>query len=90
MLFPSMRDTDTDVERKLKQLEVITSEQRRTWGKIRNRVMHGHLTSPWGPESEDAMILEMARLVHALTHHLLDREVPPQPPPPSTPSLRKP
>jgi hypothetical protein len=40
---------------------------------MRNQVAHGKLISPWSTEEEDARLLDLANLMHALTFNLVPR-----------------
>jgi hypothetical protein len=41
------------------------------WEKIRNKVMHGNLVSPYSSEEDDRILLNMAGLLHSLTQLLI-------------------
>jgi hypothetical protein len=51
----------------------ISSEQFSAWDAIRNRVMHGNLVSIYSTKEEDAKLLALAFLMHALTRELIHR-----------------
>jgi hypothetical protein len=46
---------------------VVTQFQFDAWEKIRNDVMHGELVSPYSSAEDDALLLALAALLHALT-----------------------
>ncbi|MES0213890.1 hypothetical protein NKL07_00130 [Mesorhizobium sp. C280B] len=54
-----------------KDRQVITAEQLDAWETLRNSVMHGSLVPPYSTESEDAQMLALAGLLHALTRELV-------------------
>jgi hypothetical protein len=54
---------------------LLTEENQRSWTTVRHAVMHGKLTSPWATKEEDSRILELADLVHRLTHILIREKV---------------
>ena len=54
--------------------EVIHQDQYAAWNKLRNRVMHGHLVSPYSSAQEDKLLLDLAGLCRALTWHLIEIE----------------
>lgn len=41
------------------------------WDRLRNRVMHGSLVSPYSTAEEDKLLLDLSRLFHSLTRRLL-------------------
>jgi hypothetical protein len=41
------------------------------WSSVRNAIMHGNLVSPWATKEEDERLLDLAKLVHCLTHELI-------------------
>jgi hypothetical protein len=49
---------------------VVTSFQIEAWEKVRNAVMHGELISPYSSEEDDALLLALAALLHALTREV--------------------
>lgn len=53
--------------RRLADSGVIQKADVRTWNKIRNRVMHGELVSPYSSAQDDKDLLGLARLLHDLT-----------------------
>jgi hypothetical protein len=59
--------------RRLKADGVITGKQLSSWEAIRHAVMHGSLVSPYSTEEEDARLLELAAMMHALTREVLRR-----------------
>jgi len=61
------------VLRELKVTGVVTDDQLKAWEEIRNSVMHGSLVSPYSSESEDAKLLALAAMLHALTTEILRR-----------------
>lgn len=52
---------------------VITEPQVAAWKTIRHHVMHGNLVSPYSNAEEDAQLLELSTMMHALTRELLLR-----------------
>ena len=50
---------------------VVTSFQIEAWQKIRNAVTHGDLISPYSSEEDDALLLALAALLHALTREVV-------------------
>jgi hypothetical protein len=67
--------TTIRVLRDLKATDVITEAQLSAWEKIRHAVMHGNLVSPYSNEEDDAQLLSLAAMMHALTRELLRRSV---------------
>ncbi len=65
--------TTIRVLRDLKAAGVVTDDQLKAWEEIRNSVMHGSLVSPYSSESEDAKLLALAAMLHALTTEILRR-----------------
>ena len=61
--------------RNLKAAGVITEVQLFTWEKIRHAVMHGSLVSPYSSAEDDARLLSLAAMMHALTRELVRRSV---------------
>jgi hypothetical protein len=61
------------VLRELVGAGVISEEQLSAWEKIRNAAMHGSLVSPYSNRDEDVRLLELARMMHALTGELIRR-----------------
>ena len=59
--------------RELKTSGVVTAEQLLAWTDIRNSVMHGSLVSPYSSKDEDAKLLALATMMHALTSEILRR-----------------
>lgn len=57
--------------RDFKRLGVVSPEQVAAWLKVRNRVMHGNLVSPYSSEEDDAVLLNLCGLLHALTRRVL-------------------
>lgn len=57
--------------RQLVQEGWITKDQLGAWTTLRNRVMHGSLVSPYSSAEEDKLLLDLAKLFHALTRRLL-------------------
>ncbi|MBZ9650334.1 hypothetical protein K9B33_22645 [Sphingobium sp. 3R8] len=56
---------------KLKAAKVIEQSQIDAWEKIRNEVMHGSLISPYSSEEDDAILLALSSLLHALTREVV-------------------
>lgn len=50
---------------------VVSQFQVDAWAKIRNAVMHGSLVSPYSSEEDDALLLALAALLHALTREIV-------------------
>lgn len=50
---------------------IVTQFQVDAWNKIRNSVMHGELVSPYSSEDDDALLLALAALLHALTQEVV-------------------
>jgi hypothetical protein len=65
--------TTIRVLRDLKVTGVVMGDQLKAWEEIRNSVMHGSLVSPYSSESEDAKLLALAAMLHALTKEILRR-----------------
>lgn len=68
------RTTEVTPLRKMHELRrktVITKDQIDSWQTIRNSVMHGSLVSPYSTQEEDARLLNLAAMVHALTFEVL-------------------
>lgn len=63
----------TNAMRRLAGEGIIRKSGVETWNKIRNRVMHGELVSPYSSEKDDKNILELARLFHDLTRDVVRR-----------------
>jgi hypothetical protein len=59
--------------RRLADDGIIRKADVETWNKIRNRVMHGELVSPYSSERDDKNLLELARLFHDLTREVVRR-----------------
>jgi hypothetical protein len=63
--------TTIRVLRELVCAGVISEEQLSAWEKVRNAAMHGSLVSPYSNRDEDARLLALAGMMHALTHELI-------------------
>jgi hypothetical protein len=63
--------TPKHVLTKLCQAGVVTQFQLDAWEKIRNAVMHGDLISPYSSEEDDALLLALVALLHALTREVI-------------------
>lgn len=50
---------------------VISRLELSAWDKIRNSVAHGELVSPYSSEEDDALLLSLAALLHALTREIV-------------------
>ena len=61
--------------RRLADDGIILKEDVETWNKIRNRVMHGELVSPYSSENDDQNLLKLARLFHNLTREEVRRAI---------------
>ena len=57
--------------RQLKRQGHVTAEQYRAWSKLRNKVMHGKLVSPYSSAEDDKLLLDLSGLLHALTRRLI-------------------
>ncbi|MDB5575698.1 MAG: hypothetical protein JWR80_874 [Bradyrhizobium sp.] len=53
----------------------VTSFQIAAWERIRNEVMHGNLVSPYSSQEDDALLLALAGLLHALTQEVVSPSV---------------
>jgi hypothetical protein len=49
----------------------VAKDEFDAWDKLRNRVMHGSLVSPYSTAEEDKLLLDLSRLFHSLTRRLL-------------------
>lgn len=67
----SVEKTTPKILRALCNSGSVTKEQITAWNKVRNSVVHGHLISPYSSEKEDAYILAMAKMFHALTKEVI-------------------
>jgi hypothetical protein len=67
----SVEKTTPKILRALCNTGAVTKEQIAAWNKVRNSVVHGHLISPYSSEKEDAYILAMAKMFHALTNEVI-------------------
>lgn len=67
------RTSAVDKIRALENAGVVTSRQRKAWVKLRNKVMHGSLVSPYSSQTEDDRLMALAEMMHALTRELLRR-----------------
>ncbi len=57
--------------RQLRDTEWITADNLKAWNTVRNDVMHGALVSPYSSAEDDALLLNLANLFHALTRRIL-------------------
>lgn len=62
---------------------VITTDQIKSWSKVRNSVMHGSLVSPYSSAEDDKLLLDLAALMKALTVEIVRPSGPAQPPAPA-------
>lgn len=72
------RTTQITVGRAIRDLRaatVISEEQVSAWQRLRNEVMHGNLISPYSSAEEDAELLALAAMMHALTRELIRRPI---------------
>lgn len=53
---------------------VVQQDHYNAWNRLRNRVMHGNLVSPFSSAKDDKLLLDLAGLCRALTWHLIDIE----------------
>lgn len=67
------RTSAVDKIRALESAGVVTSRQRKGWVKLRNKVMHGSLVSPYSSQTEDDQLIALAEMMHALTREILRR-----------------
>ncbi len=51
---------------------VVAGDQVAAWEAIRNQVMHGSLVSPYSSEEDDALLINLAGLLHGITRHLIN------------------
>jgi hypothetical protein len=68
------RALDTSAVQALRQLrddKVVTPDHFKAWDKIRNKVMHGSLVSPYSSAEDDKILLDLAGLLHELTRRLI-------------------
>jgi hypothetical protein len=63
----SVEKTTPKILRALCGSGVVTKGQIAAWQRVRNSVVHGHLISPYSSAKEDAHILAIAQMFHALT-----------------------
>jgi hypothetical protein len=54
---------------------VVHRDEYAAWDTLRNRVMHGHLVSPYSSAKNDKLLLDLAGLCRALTWHIIDLEL---------------
>lgn len=57
--------------RHLRSTKWITSDEYCAWDKLRNKVMHGKLVSPYSSAEDDKLLLDLSGLLHALTRRLI-------------------
>lgn len=57
--------------RHLMKMGCVTADQYRAWSRLRNRVMHGKLVSPYSSAEDDKLLLDLSGLLHALTRRLI-------------------
>lgn len=60
--------------RALVALGVVHRDEHAAWETPRNRVMHGHLVSPYSSAKNDKLLLDLAGLCRSLIWHLIDLE----------------
>lgn len=53
---------------------VVQQDEYDAWNSLRNRVMHGHLVSPYSSAKDDKLLLDLASLCRTLTWYLIDLE----------------
>jgi hypothetical protein len=58
--------------RHIKKQGWITKEQLAAWEKLRNKVMHGNLVSPYSSAEDDDLLLNLSGMLHGLTRRLID------------------
>jgi hypothetical protein len=63
--------------RDLNALGVLTAAQVSAWETLHNAVMHGSLMSPYSSEEDDARLLALASMMHALTREPVRRSAQP-------------
>jgi hypothetical protein len=59
--------------KRLQEAGVVSIEQCAAWERIRNSVMHGSLVSPYSSAEEDARLLALSEMMHALTREVVRR-----------------
>ncbi|MCB5943953.1 hypothetical protein [Acidocella sp. KAb 2-4] len=57
--------------RELRDAGTITPDQHRAWNKVRNRVMHGSLVSPYSSAEDDKLLVDLIDLLRSLTRGLI-------------------
>jgi len=65
-----LRDEQLAAARALRNLAAcgfVREEGVQAWDRVRNKVMHGNLVSPYSSEEDDGVLMNMAGLLHALT-----------------------
>jgi hypothetical protein len=67
----SVEKTTPKILRALCGSGVVTKGQIAAWQRVRNSVVHGHLISPYSSAKEDAHILAIAQMFHALTGEVI-------------------
>lgn len=67
----SVEKTTPKILRALRGSNVVTKDQIAAWQRVRNSVVHGHLISPYSSAKEDAHILAIAKMFHALTGEVI-------------------
>lgn len=50
----------------------VTRDERTAWEKLRNKVMHGKLVSPYSSAEDDKLLLDLSGLLHGLTRRLMN------------------
>lgn len=58
--------------RHLKAERWVTSDEYNAWDKMRNKVMHGNLVSPYSSAEDDKLLINLAQLLHRLTRRLIN------------------
>lgn len=75
-----LRTTTAIALRHLKKQGHVSADEYAAWDRLRNRVMHGRLVSPYSSAEDDKLLLDLAGLLHALTRRLI-ADVDPDAPP---------
>lgn len=66
--------------RHLREEKWVTADEYAAWDKLRNKVMHGKLVSPYSSAEDDKLLLDLSALLHALTRRLISDVEPDAPP----------
>jgi hypothetical protein len=66
-----LRTTAAIALRHLKAQGWVTKDELDAWDRLRNKVMHGKLVSPYSSAEDDRLLLNLSGLLHALTRRLI-------------------